>query len=702
MGKKVISCILTIITLSVLFMTPVCAASDMKLSEEVYPISIVEGNPFSIYGIITSSHNIMTVVVGVYNTDGTEEFSYTGKPGRTTYDIHNIDYLMTFSKLRTGNYIYKIVASDTVQSNVTLLSKSFKVTSTAQTSSITLSGENYPQSYVQGNTFSVYGTVSSPNTLTSVTCEVRSSSGAVQFTKTANPNSTSYSVHSLDAYMTFSKLTAGTYRYIITASDSESSGVVLLDKSFTVTQPIVSTFEVANAVYPNRIVQGKTFSVYGTVTSDYKISSLTAGVYTTGGTAKFSKTVSPSSTSYSINQIDSYMTFASLSAGTYYYRITATDSQVSNYVVLEKKFAVVQQTGAEAKLSEDKTNYVDLSVWNTISSWSKLGSAVDGAILRIGFRGTVNRVIAADTEFLNLYKKAKEQNLHVGCYFFSNALNTAEAVEEAEYVHSVLSKNNCKLDMPVYFDMETPAQVALTRDECTDIAKAFCDKMKELGYYPGVYCSTSFAQSELNRDKLSEYTFWIAHYASCCTFTGSYGMWQYSETGSVSGISGNVDSNYCYYDYPKYITANGMNGYSVEKPEVNIISSSGAVLNSADNTISKIEPNLSASSFTSKYLSMSSGVTVDFANTVGGLVATGTTITVKSGTTIIATYKISVLGDLNSDGKINSADALTILKQSVGMISLSKFEKLSADYTGDGTINSADALAVLKYAVGVR
>ncbi len=594
MIKKLSCAVLAVVMMLLCLTMPVLAVSDIKLTDENYPTKLVEGNTFSVYGVVTSSNKIMSVTIGVYDKSGTAAFSYTGKPGTTSYDIHNIDYLMTFSKLKAGSYTYKIVASDTKSSNVVLLSKSFEVVAKSSYDPLKISSANYPTSIVEGNTFSVRGTITSSYTITSVTCSVRSSNGTLQFTKTVNPSTSSYSVYNIDKYMTFSKLTAGSYVYKIVASDTYNKDVVLLEKSFTV---------------------------------------------------------------------------------------TATPQPDPGY-------------------GEVKWDVIDLSYWNEINSWDKIANNVDGVILRIGYRATASKAIGIDKQFTNFYKNVKAQGLPVGCYFFSAALTEAEAVEEAEFVIKTLKENNCVLEMPVYFDMETEDQVDLSAAAATRVARAFCEKMENAGYYTGIYCNKFFARDELNAEDLADYHFWIAQYASACTYDGPYGMWQYSEKGSVSGITGNVDLNYCYYNYPKIIKELGMSGNQIaERPSYSFKTNAGASLNNNTKIISGVSEELTVADFTSKYFTLKNGAKLACTNTVDGKVATGTKVKITGNSTTLGEFTVSVKGDTDMNAKVNSADALLLLQYAVGVKDLSEVAKLSADFTGDRTINSADALKILQYTV---
>jgi len=686
--------------------TVTATAAGLTLTGATYPTTLTKGTGFKVEGTVQSGYSITAVKAGVYDSSGKSQFEYTATPWTTSYNVNYLDSYMTFSKLDTGTYTYKIIASDTKTSNVVLLQKNFTVTSSAATASLTLTGATYPTSLTKGTGFKVEGTVKSDYSITSVKVGVYSQSGTAQFERTVNPGATSYNINSLDSYMTFSKLNAGTYTYKIVASDTKTSNVVLLQKNFTVTDSAsASTLTLKDANYPTSYTKGTSFSVKGTVQSSYSITSVKVGVYNQSGTAQFERTVNPGTTSYNINNLDSYMTFSKLNAGAYTYKIVASDTKTSNAVLLQKTFTVLATTSVESGFNKVNWDFIDLSYWNEINSWDKIADAVDGVILRIGYRGTANRVIYYDNMFDSSYTSAKNKGLHVGCYFFSAALTPDEAVEEADFVIGKLKEYKCKMDMPIYFDMETDGQVALSQSDCTAVARAFCDRVTESGYFAGIYCNKYFARDELFASQLSDITFWIAEYNNSCTYTtGPYGMWQYSERGSVPGINGYVDMNYCYCDYPTYIAKRGLNGYPVTtsepKPTYSVKSLNGVKVNTTSKVISRVPAKLTADKFKSTYLTYSSNVTVVFDKTVSGNIATGTTVTFKNGSTVLATYTISVLGDVDGNSVVNSSDALAVLEHSVGKKTLLGVKWLGADYTNDNAINSNDALEILKVAVG--
>ena len=119
--------------------------------------------------------------------------------------------------------------------------------------------------------------------------------------------------------------------------------------------------------------------------------------------------------------------------------------------------------------------------------------------------------------------------------------------------------------MPVYMDVEAPAPTTKTGN--TNAAIAFCRAMEKASYFTGIYASdVSGFRQRLNSTQLLSFTWWVARYGSVPTqATRNMTMWQYSSSGSVSGITGRVDMNHCYRDFPAIIKKSGLNGYAVEK-----------------------------------------------------------------------------------------------------------------------------------------
>lgn len=210
-------------------------------------------------------------------------------------------------------------------------------------------------------------------------------------------------------------------------------------------------------------------------------------------------------------------------------------------------------------------NVIDISVWSNAINWSLASAEVDGVIARIGYRGSVNRgSLAEDSLFYSHMSGAQQYGVPFGVYFYSLAFNEKEAIEEANWVIDRLKYYGCKPDMPIYIDVEGKTlEENLNSRQRTDIVLAFCKTMKDNGYYAGVYANQYWLSSLLYPKEFEnqQYPVWVAQYNTTCTYTGKYGMWQYSNAGKVSGITGSVDMNKCYFDYPSFIKTNRYNGY---------------------------------------------------------------------------------------------------------------------------------------------
>ena len=144
-------------------------------------------------------------------------------------------------------------------------------------------------------------------------------------------------------------------------------------------------------------------------------------------------------------------------------------------------------------------------------------------------------------------------------YWYSYAMNAEEAKKEAAVCLEVIKGK--QFEYPIYFDIEEKKQLDLGKAACTEIAKAFLEAVESAGYWVGIYSSKSHLESYISETVRTRYAVWVAHYGvKKTTYKGQFGMWQKSSTGKVDGISGNVDLNECYVDYPAQIKAKGLNG----------------------------------------------------------------------------------------------------------------------------------------------
>ena len=201
---------------------------------------------------------------------------------------------------------------------------------------------------------------------------------------------------------------------------------------------------------------------------------------------------------------------------------------------------------------------VDVSVYQGNIDWNKAkADGIEFAIMRAGYGKYVSQ---KDKYFDQNMKNAKAAGLPCGVYWFSYALTPEDAIKEADACYEVIK--NYKLEYPVSFDMETESQMKLPKETVAQIIEAFCGRMESYGYYTTLYTYASFLNYKVEDRIFDKYDIWVAHYnTSKPAFNRNYGLWQYSCTGSVWGITGNVDRDYVYLDYERIIKNAHLNGF---------------------------------------------------------------------------------------------------------------------------------------------
>ncbi|SDA09234.1 Glycosyl hydrolases family 25 [Ruminococcus sp. YE71] len=202
----------------------------------------------------------------------------------------------------------------------------------------------------------------------------------------------------------------------------------------------------------------------------------------------------------------------------------------------------------------EKVIGIDVSYFQYQIDWKKVkADGVDFAIIRLGYRGYGSSGdLVLDYRFEENIKNAKAAGLQVGIYFYTQAITTAEAKEEADFCIKYLK--NYSIDLPVYFDIESVDydigrldSANLTVAQNTANCKAFCDRIIKAGYKAGVYANPYWLNYKLNAAELAKkYPIWLAHYVTYTGYEGDFSMWQYAYTGQVDGISTNVDMNVDY------------------------------------------------------------------------------------------------------------------------------------------------------------
>lgn len=193
---------------------------------------------------------------------------------------------------------------------------------------------------------------------------------------------------------------------------------------------------------------------------------------------------------------------------------------------------------------------IDVSKWNGDIDWDKVKNAgVEFAIVRAGYRGSVSGSLVQDPYFETNMRGAAAAGVPTGVYFFTQAVNEVEAVEEASMVLELIRKY--KVDFPIFIDTEGAGgdgrADGLDVETRTLVCEAFCRTIENAGYTAGVYGSRNWYNNKLETKRLENYFIWLAEYRSVPIYQGYYQMWQYTSKGKINGIDGNVDMNIYYY-----------------------------------------------------------------------------------------------------------------------------------------------------------
>ena len=193
-------------------------------------------------------------------------------------------------------------------------------------------------------------------------------------------------------------------------------------------------------------------------------------------------------------------------------------------------------------------------------------AGVYAVIIRAGYGRETSQ---KDPMFETNYAAARAAGLHIGAYWYSYADSVADAAQEANACLSCIQGK--QFDFPVYYDLEESSTAALGKAACTQLAVDFCTAMEQAGYWAGVYANTNWFTNYLNFDPLAaKYTIWLADYRQAYNTTLKRDMHQYTSTGSVAGVNGNVDCNRCTRDFPAEIGClYGDTAAVPETPEVN-------------------------------------------------------------------------------------------------------------------------------------
>ena len=198
---------------------------------------------------------------------------------------------------------------------------------------------------------------------------------------------------------------------------------------------------------------------------------------------------------------------------------------------------------------------IDVSRFQGKINWKKVAAeGVKFAFIRVGSRGSSEGKMLEDSQFVTNIEGAQENGISVGVYFYTQAINEEEAVEEAEYCIDCLRPY--EIDLPVVYDFEPSdsgdSRISdLSSDQCTRNVLAFCSRIEQAGYQPMLYGGIRGFIMMLDLEQLEHIKKWYAFYDSTPYLPYEYSYWQYSDKGHIDGIEGSVDLDICIEDLSK-------------------------------------------------------------------------------------------------------------------------------------------------------
>ncbi len=234
---------------------------------------------------------------------------------------------------------------------------------------------------------------------------------------------------------------------------------------------------------------------------------------------------------------------------------------------------------------------IDVSKYNTLD-FSKV--TYGDIIIRVGYRSYGAGKLTLDPKFVEHSKHAVEKGMNIGVYFYDQSINEEEAVQQADFVVGLIKP--LPISYPVFLDSEYSNKNHngradnISKEQRTKNIVAFCERIKVLGYVPGVYASDSWFKSMVDYDRLKEYVIWCARYSAKAPTIEKYDIWQYGSS-YIAGSTNPIDINHLYVDYP-----NQLSGGSIAVPTTPFVSPDGF----CSVTASKLNVRNSPSTFTGK------------------------------------------------------------------------------------------------------
>lgn len=429
------------------------------------------------------------------------------------------------------------------------------VSLSASESNITITNPRYPEGELPlEQPFSIAGIIHSNYVLNSVKAGIAYADGTPtpEFVY-MNPNDYSFDLYDqVDWSLRFDAMPTGSYRYIVSATDERGYDKLLIESHFSIVDDSPSSIFISDANAPETLKLGETYSITGGIYSHHALKRVYGGVYTTTGepTAQYLD-VTTSGNSYDLAaEFDSALHFNDLDAGTYTYKISATDIKGISEVLIERRFTVSKP---EPIYHGEFARCIDVSEFQGDIDWHMVAeSGIEYVIIRAGSTYYEDAsVFMTDEKFKDNYEHAKAAGLKTGVYAYTSAVSSKEMNANINSLLSIIQ--GCKLDLPVFLDVEqSNRQSAIGNKALTSLLLTGCNQIRNAGFNPGVYANEDWFSHYVDASVLrkNEIVIWKAAWVNDDPLnydhSGSCSIFQYSETGSIPGIAGHVDLDLVY------------------------------------------------------------------------------------------------------------------------------------------------------------
>ena len=492
----------------------------------------------------------------------------------------------------------------------------------------------------------------------------------------------------------------------------EISGWVKADRTSFI--GYIKTVAISDEYLPSgRLVQGHVFPLEGMITSTNPMTGITATISTSSGSQEQVKSITlDSQTEYSLKSsaIDNAMVFNQVPLGDHVMELQITELAKCDGQNSELLTTVISCPFSAYTVSEPRTvtaHGIDVSKYQGNIDWDTVVNSIDFAIIRCGYGD--DQTDQDDEKWNRNVEACERLGIPYGVYIYSYALTDEQALSEAQHVIRLLSGHSPTL--PVYLDLEDSSTTGtLTCASILRHTKIFCEAIEDAGYIPGVYATTTWWSGKLASGEYNRWSRWVARFSDSLNYNGELNAWQYSESGSVSGISGNVDMDYWYGDFPDsqsthehfYVAAvtkdatcteTGIRTYTCSICGDQYLEEIPALGHAYGNWITTIQPTCTEAGTQNSTCSRCGDTQ---ARTIP---ATGHTFQNGVCTVCGAVDPNMEKGDINGDGVISSADAVLLARYLVDLVVLSDAQFYRADINGDGVITSADAVLMAKLLV---